>query len=94
MITKEGSLIRLPSLLRRDWDSFRLCRLTVGKNPWVREQEQSKKGTSWVSFFCGETGIRTQGTRKSTPHFECGPFDHSGISPFSLRLQRYKKMKN
>ena len=42
--------------------------------------------TSKVINFalCGETGIRTQGTRKSTPHFECGPFDHSGISPFYL----------
>ena len=30
---------------------------------------------------CGEGGIRTPGTVASTPHFECGPFDHSGTSP-------------
>ena len=29
----------------------------------------------------GEGGIRTPGTVASTPHFECGPFDHSGTSP-------------
>ena len=30
----------------------------------------------------GEAGIRTLGTLASTPHFECGPFDHSGTSPY------------
>lgn len=30
----------------------------------------------------GEIGIRTLGTVARTPHFECGPIDHSGISPF------------
>lgn len=30
---------------------------------------------------CGERGIRTPGTVARTPHFECGPIDHSGISP-------------
>ena len=29
----------------------------------------------------GETGIRTLGTLTGTPHFECGAFDHSAISP-------------
>ena len=29
----------------------------------------------------GERGIRTPGTVTRTPHFECGPIDHSGISP-------------
>ena len=33
------------------------------------------------SFCCGEKGIRTPGTRKSTTVFETAPFDHSGISP-------------
>ena len=46
-------------------------------------------------FFSGETGIRTLGTRKSTPHFECGTFDHSAISPgysgMSLPLRRERK---
>ena len=34
--------------------------------------------------LCGERGIRTPGTVARTPHFECGPIDHSGISPFSV----------
>ncbi len=33
----------------------------------------------------GERGIRTPGTVTRTPHFECGPIDHSGISPFRSR---------
>ncbi len=42
-----------------------------------------------TAFFGGERGIRTPGTVTRTPHFECGPIDHSGISPFSgaLRVQ-------
>ena len=35
-------------------------------------------------FCCGEKGIRTPGTRKSTTVFETAPFDHSGISPKSF----------
>ena len=31
----------------------------------------------------GKTGIRTLGTVTRSPHFECGPFDHSGIFPYS-----------
>ena len=34
-----------------------------------------------ISYFRGERGIRTPGTVARTPHFECGPIDHSGISP-------------
>ena len=34
--------------------------------------------------FGGEAGIRTLGTLSSTPHFECGPFDHSGTSPLYI----------
>ena len=33
--------------------------------------------------LCGERGIRTPGTVARSPHFECGPIDHSGISPFA-----------
>ena len=33
----------------------------------------------------GEGGIRTHGTRKGTPHFECGAFDHSATSPQKVR---------
>ena len=35
--------------------------------------------------LCGERGIRTPGTVARTPHFECGPIDHSGTSPFRSR---------
>ncbi len=35
----------------------------------------------WYSDFGGEIGIRTLGTVTGTPHFECGAFDHSAISP-------------
>lgn len=42
--------------------------------------------TDLSSDICGERGIRTPGTVARTPHFECGPIDHSGISPIvSLR---------
>ena len=40
------------------------------------------KGASFVTG--GEGGIRTHGTRKRTPDFESGPFDHSGTSPYGL----------
>ena len=34
------------------------------------------------TLYCGKRGIRTPGTVARTPHFECGPIDHSGIFPF------------
>jgi hypothetical protein len=34
-----------------------------------------------MSLIGGEIGIRTLGTLTGTPHFECGAFDHSAISP-------------
>ncbi len=37
-----------------------------------------------ISACCGKRGIRTPGTVARTPHFECGPFDHSGIFPKTL----------
>ena len=39
------------------------------------------QGFSLLCVPCGERGIRTPGTVARTPHFECGPIDHSGISP-------------
>lgn len=30
---------------------------------------------------CGKTEIRTLGTVTRSPHFECGPIDHSGTFP-------------
>ena len=38
-------------------------------------------GSILSSSLGGERGIRTPGTVARTPHFECGPIDHSGISP-------------
>ncbi len=35
-------------------------------------------------LICGKTGIRTLGTVARSPHFECGPIDHSGIFPFTV----------
>ncbi len=56
-------------------------------NKFVCEQCKNKKmsikSTSpcFVRFFCGKGGIRTPGTVTRTPHFECGPIDHSGTFP-------------
>ena len=36
---------------------------------------------------CGESGIRTHGTRTGTPDFESGAFDHSAISPRRVLAQ-------
>ena len=33
------------------------------------------------SVYRGKTGIRTLGTVARSPHFECGPIDHSGNFP-------------
>ena len=44
-----------------------------------------------ISFYRGKRGIRTPGTVTRTPHFECGPFDHSGSFP--KQLQSYKLFK-
>jgi hypothetical protein len=41
-------------------------------------------GSEWMALkqvVGGEIGIRTLGTVAGTPHFECGAFDHSAISP-------------
>ena len=46
-------------------------------------KEPNYMGRIWSAVFCfgGKTGIRTLGTVARSPHFECGPIDHSGISP-------------
>ena len=43
-------------------------------------------GRIWSAVFCfgGKTGIQTLGTVARSPHFECGPIDHSGIFPCSV----------
>ena len=40
---------------------------------------------------CGEGEIRTLGTLSSTPHFECGAFDHSATSPRYRRFINFNK---
>lgn len=52
-----------------------------------------KKLSNFISdnFDSGKGGIRTLGTVARTPHFECGPFDHSGISPFFSAAKVQKK---
>ena len=39
-----------------------------------------------ISCICGEEGIRTPGTRKRTPVFEAGSFNHSDTSPLGLQI--------
>ena len=34
--------------------------------------------------YGGKAGIRTLGTVARSPHFECGPIDHSGTFPYSV----------
>ena len=36
-----------------------------------------------INIYGGEGGIRTHGTRKGTPVFKTGAFDHSATSPWS-----------
>ena len=51
---------------------------------WVLSVRSSaiKKGPRKGAVFNGgEGGIRTHGTLASTPHFECGTFNHSATSP-------------
>ena len=46
------------------------------------------------NLYCGESGIRTHGTVTSTTVFETVPFDHSGISPYSMLSKvEYKNKK-
>ena len=40
----------------------------------------------WAAIGCGEEGIRTPGTRKRTPVFEAGSFNHSDTSPLGLQI--------
>ena len=45
--------------------------------------EKTKPAMKNSSLVCwsGKGGIRTPGTVTRTPHFECGPIDHSGTFP-------------
>ena len=77
------------------------------KRAWAASQTQKKRRFSSTLCeplaLCGERGIRTPGTVARSPHFECGPIDHSGISPIatanieiifqSMQLSDKKKLK-
>ena len=56
-----------------------------------RNQTPKSDSYFYLLFLSGETGIRTLGTVTRSPHFECGPIDHSGISP--KRLKRLLKIQ-
>ena len=56
-------------------------RLQASLCPGYKKQKVSNNRHLLASWLCGERGIRTPGTVTRSPHFECGPFDHSGISP-------------
>ena len=56
-----------------------------------RNQTSKSDSYFYLLFLSGETGIRTLGTVTRSPHFECGPIDHSGISP--KRLKRLLKIQ-
>ena len=51
----------------------RLSRFSIKKETYLQ--------ASFLFIICGKRGIRTPGTVTRTPHFECGPIDHSGIFP-------------
>ena len=60
-----------------------IARLLWGKM-WGRQNyraEMSRVYNRLAGLIGGGGGIRTHGTRKGTPVFETGPFDHSGTPP-------------
>ena len=62
----------------------------VGK----KDRDTNDVGVSIPTFYkCGKTGIRTLGTVARSPHFECGPIDHSGIFPPTKLVQGKRKNK-
>ena len=63
------------------------CPPAAGQGQSARKKQLEQVRLLFLHFG-GETGIRTLGTVARSPHFECGPIDHSGISPICLK---YKK---
>ena len=43
-------------------------------------KQKNKRAVNFTALS-GKGGIRTPGTVARTPHFECGPIDHSGTFP-------------
>ena len=69
---------------------FSCLRLYAGLCHRHKKQKVSITRHLLASFaLCGEGGIRTPGTVARSPHFECGPIDHSGTSP-SFAVQIYE----
>ena len=54
-------------------------KLITDKALFARYKKEQTKTVCSTSG--GKGGIRTPGTVARSPHFECGPFDHSGTFP-------------
>ena len=52
----------------------------ISSLPFCQMQKKSRQKNVY-SASGGKGGIRTPGTVARSPHFECGPFDHSGTFP-------------
>ena len=50
---------------------------------FIHKKTSAEQRSFGLCALCGERGIRTPGTVARSPHFECGPIDHSGISPIA-----------
>ena len=48
---------------------------------WASKNKKCRIFGTFLLRFRGKRGIRTPGTVARSPHFECGPIDHSGIFP-------------
>ena len=66
-----------------------LCK-QVCNDPTKKQKVSNPRHLFALFVLCGEGGIRTPGTVARTPHFECGPIDHSGTSPFVFGVQIYE----
>ena len=62
--------------------------MVKNKNRNLAAGARAPDGQSLSKEDGGEGGIRTHGTRKGTPHFECGTIDHSATSPQRTHPER------
>ena len=53
--------------------------ITIPPFPLMQKKADNSR---YLLCISGKGGIRTPGTVARSPHFECGPFDHSGTFPF------------
>ena len=70
---------RSKARLRTSWRKLHQIQWSQSRDCLRRHLPESEPTKSTAGG--GEGGIRTHGTRKGTPHFECGTFDHSATSP-------------